>query len=90
LVGIPLVPLIADCADDTEDAAAMTIIPMGSGNVGPLIGALIATAAALFVLCQRLPAPYGWYARKAAIAVYGVTLAGVLIYIGLWLLRVEF
>jgi len=49
-----------------------------------------AGATALFLLCEQLPAPYNRWARNAAIGVYGATFLGVLVYVGLWLLRVEF
>jgi hypothetical protein len=73
----------------------MTIIPLAPTNGGPIdagrmVGALTLAATALFLMCGQLPAPYNRWARNAAVAVYGVTLAGVLIYVGLWWLGVEF
>ena len=52
----------------------------------------VATGAAtvLFLMCGRLPAPYNRLTRNAAVAVYGVTFFGVLVYVGLWLLGVGF
>jgi len=55
-----------------------------------IIATLMTAATALFLMCGRLPAPYSRWTRNAAIAVYGVTFLGVLVYAGLWLLRVEF
>ena len=68
----------------------MTIIPMGSGDTGRMLTALAAATTALFLLCGRLPAPYARWTRNAAVAVYGVTLAGVLVYLGLWAIGVKF
>jgi hypothetical protein len=68
----------------------VAIIPWGAGDTWRLIAALVTAATALFVLCGQLPAPYDRLARNAAIAVYGVTLLGVLVYIGLWSFGVEF
>jgi hypothetical protein len=68
----------------------MTTIPLdltdgGPIDMGRLIGALAAAATALFLMCGRMPAPYGRWARNTAVAVYGAALVGVLIYLGLWL-----
>jgi hypothetical protein len=68
----------------------MSIIPAGPVDMGQVFVALATAATALFLLCGRLPAPYNRWARNAAMAVYGITLLGVLVSIGLWLLRVEF
>jgi hypothetical protein len=59
-------------------------------DMGPLVGAATAATAALYLMSGRLPAPYNRMARRGAVAVYGVALLGVLVYIGLWILRVEF
>jgi hypothetical protein len=68
----------------------MTIIPTGANDTGRVIATLVTAATALFLLCGQLPAPYNRWARNAAIGVYGATFLGVLVYVGLWLLRVEF
>ena len=73
----------------------MTIIPIGANDgmsydMARLLGALVAATTALFLMCGRLPAPYGRLARNAAVALYGLTFLGVLIYLGLWSFGVEF
>jgi len=68
----------------------MTIIPMRPGGMGQAVATLTAAATALFLLCGRLPAPYNRWTRNAALAIYGLTVVGVLVYLGLWSFGVEF
>jgi hypothetical protein len=69
----------------------VSIIPGGPTDGGPvdpgrMLAALIAAATVLFLMCRQLRAPYNQLARNAAVAVYGVTLLGVVVYVALWLL----
>jgi hypothetical protein len=68
----------------------MTIFPTQPIDTGRLISALVLATTALYLLCGRLRAPYNRLARNAALAIYGIALAGALIYAGLWLLGVGF
>jgi hypothetical protein len=68
----------------------VSIIPGGPSDTGRLVTALVAATTVLFLMCGRLPAPYNRLTRNAAVAVYGVTFLGVLVYVGLWLLGVGF
>ena len=68
----------------------MTIIPLptngGPVDPGRMLAGLIAAATVLFLMCGRLRPPYNRWTRNAAVAIYGVTLLGVVVYVALWLL----
>lgn len=49
------------------------------------LAALMTAATALFVMSGRLSPPYRRWARIGAVTLYGLTLAGVLAAIALWL-----
>jgi hypothetical protein len=53
-----------------------------------LIGALVTLATALFLMAVAPQFPYRRAARIAAIAIYGCVLAGVLVWVALWLLGI--
>jgi hypothetical protein len=50
-----------------------------------MIAAVLLAATALFLMSQWLGGRHRRTAMVAAIAVYGVLVAGVLVYVGLWL-----
>jgi hypothetical protein len=54
------------------------------------VGALIAAATALFLMSVAPGFRYRRVARIGAVAVYGVVVAGVIVWVVLWLLGVGF
>ena len=57
---------------------------------GRALSALVLLATALFLLSGRMPGRAARMARYAAVAVYGLLVAGALVAVGLWLLGVGF
>ncbi len=55
-----------------------------------LIGALFTTATALFLMAVAPRFPYRRTARVAALTLYGILLAGVIVWVVMWSLGVGF
>jgi hypothetical protein len=55
-----------------------------------LIGALVTAATVLFLIAVAPGFPYRRAARVAALTLYGIVLAGVIVWVVMWLLGVGF
>jgi hypothetical protein len=62
-------------------------VPMDAGRA---FSALMLLTTALFLLSGRMPGRAARLGRRAAVAFYGVLLAGALVAVGLWLFGVSF